>query len=281
MLIAAREFFAQELKSPQPRLEDRWFPTSCVFGLSSGVERWFRRRTGPSRPPSPSRTVGPRPPAARRLRPRAAGRAAEAPSAEREASASVGGGRGHACGGSLRSVVGAVPAEAGRRGRRAPGRRRRRLVSRRAFFRKSRSRMRRRAPGACLALARVSRERGRASNSARASSRRPSFARRSPRTARQEVVARERRLRGQRVDELEARRRTERHRDRHRAIQAPRRGTARPGRARRRAPRCAPSPSPPRYARARDRRRSRPGARTGRARRRAPRPARARRGRGG
>jgi uncharacterized membrane protein YgcG len=41
-LVAAREFFARELTSPAPRLEDRWFPYIVAFGLSSGVERWFR-----------------------------------------------------------------------------------------------------------------------------------------------------------------------------------------------------------------------------------------------
>jgi uncharacterized membrane protein YgcG len=45
-LVAAREFFARELKDPRPRLEDRWFPYIVAFGLSSGVERWFRAYGG-------------------------------------------------------------------------------------------------------------------------------------------------------------------------------------------------------------------------------------------
>jgi uncharacterized membrane protein YgcG len=57
MLIAAKEFFAQELKSPQPRLEDRWFPYIVAFGLSSGVERWFRAY-GAEQAAVASRTVG-------------------------------------------------------------------------------------------------------------------------------------------------------------------------------------------------------------------------------
>jgi uncharacterized membrane protein YgcG len=46
MLVAAREFFVRELKNPRPRLEDRWFPYIVAFGLSSGVERWFRAHGG-------------------------------------------------------------------------------------------------------------------------------------------------------------------------------------------------------------------------------------------
>ena len=119
------------------------------------------------------------------------------------------------------------------------------------------------------------------SNSPRASSRRPSFARRSPRTLGSRWYARERRLVHERVDELQAGGRPERHRHRDRAVQlhdrrrrelgqrVVERGDARPVGLRRR---CA---------RGRGTRRSRPGARTGRARRRAPRRARAPRARGG
>ncbi len=56
MLVAAREFFARELTSPRPRLEDRWFPYIVAFGLSSGVERWFRAYGGEQA--VASRTVG-------------------------------------------------------------------------------------------------------------------------------------------------------------------------------------------------------------------------------
>ena len=45
-LVAAREFFARELRTPRPRLEDGWFPYIVAFGLSSGVERWFRAYGG-------------------------------------------------------------------------------------------------------------------------------------------------------------------------------------------------------------------------------------------
>jgi len=56
------------------------------------------------------------------------------------------------------------------------------------------------------------------SNSARASSRRPSFTRRSPRT-RPEMVVLESRLGGERIDERQPFRRTEGHGDRYRAVQ--------------------------------------------------------------
>ena len=45
-LVAAREFFKRELEKPRPRLEDGWFPYIVAFGLSSGVERWFRAYGG-------------------------------------------------------------------------------------------------------------------------------------------------------------------------------------------------------------------------------------------
>ncbi|HLN57383.1 MAG TPA: hypothetical protein VK416_02425, partial [Thermoanaerobaculia bacterium] len=45
-LVAAREFFKRELEEPRPRLEDGWFPYIVAFGLSSGVERWFRAYGG-------------------------------------------------------------------------------------------------------------------------------------------------------------------------------------------------------------------------------------------
>ncbi|HKF43030.1 MAG TPA: hypothetical protein VKG01_08025, partial [Thermoanaerobaculia bacterium] len=40
-LVAAREFFIRELKSPSPRLEDAWFSYLVAFGLAGGVEKWF------------------------------------------------------------------------------------------------------------------------------------------------------------------------------------------------------------------------------------------------
>ena len=42
ILTAAREYFARELRSPSPRLEDAWFPYLVAFGLAGGVEKWFR-----------------------------------------------------------------------------------------------------------------------------------------------------------------------------------------------------------------------------------------------
>jgi uncharacterized membrane protein YgcG len=41
-LVAARRFFAGELATPHPRLEDAWFPYIVAFGLARGVEKWFR-----------------------------------------------------------------------------------------------------------------------------------------------------------------------------------------------------------------------------------------------
>jgi uncharacterized membrane protein YgcG len=41
-LLAARRFFARELATPRPRLEDAWFPYLVAFGLARGVEKWFR-----------------------------------------------------------------------------------------------------------------------------------------------------------------------------------------------------------------------------------------------
>ena len=45
-LVAAREFFARELTSPHPRLEDAWFPYIVAFGLAGGVEKWFHSYGG-------------------------------------------------------------------------------------------------------------------------------------------------------------------------------------------------------------------------------------------
>ena len=41
-LVAARRFFAGELATAHPRLEDAWFPYLVAFGLARGVEKWFR-----------------------------------------------------------------------------------------------------------------------------------------------------------------------------------------------------------------------------------------------
>ncbi len=42
-LVAARDYFAQELAKPEPQLDDRWFPYLLAFGLAPKMERWFRR----------------------------------------------------------------------------------------------------------------------------------------------------------------------------------------------------------------------------------------------
>ena len=106
-------------------------------------------------------------------------------------------------------------------------------------------------------------------NSARASSLPPEALQQVAADAREQVVAAERALVEQAVDELQPGRRAERHRDRDRAVELDDRRRARPARARRRAPRSAPSRSPPACAPARGTRRSRPAACTARARRRA------------
>ncbi|HEX4440977.1 MAG TPA: DUF2207 domain-containing protein [Thermoanaerobaculia bacterium] len=41
-LASARGFFARELSSPAPRLEDAWFPYVVALGLTSQADRWFR-----------------------------------------------------------------------------------------------------------------------------------------------------------------------------------------------------------------------------------------------
>lgn len=42
-LGAARRYFRDELKKPEPRLRDEWFPYAVAFGLGSWAERWFDR----------------------------------------------------------------------------------------------------------------------------------------------------------------------------------------------------------------------------------------------
>ena len=41
-LASARAFFAKELRRPEPRLKDEWFPYVVAFGLTSDADRWFR-----------------------------------------------------------------------------------------------------------------------------------------------------------------------------------------------------------------------------------------------
>lgn len=41
-LASARRFFLEELRRPEPRLRDEWFPYLLAFGLGPSVDRWFR-----------------------------------------------------------------------------------------------------------------------------------------------------------------------------------------------------------------------------------------------
>src|SRR5438132_6942660 len=46
-LTAARDWFARELRHPNPALDDAWFPYLLAFGLGANVDRWFRSFGGP------------------------------------------------------------------------------------------------------------------------------------------------------------------------------------------------------------------------------------------
>lgn len=41
-LASARRYFADELRSPAPRLEDEWFPYVVAFGLTAEADQWFK-----------------------------------------------------------------------------------------------------------------------------------------------------------------------------------------------------------------------------------------------
>lgn len=41
-LAAARNYFAAELRKPEPALQDAWYPYMLAFGLGSRVDRWFK-----------------------------------------------------------------------------------------------------------------------------------------------------------------------------------------------------------------------------------------------
>jgi uncharacterized membrane protein YgcG len=47
-LTAAREYFARELRRPNPALDDAWFPYLLAFGLGANVDRWFHSFGGSS-----------------------------------------------------------------------------------------------------------------------------------------------------------------------------------------------------------------------------------------
>ncbi len=40
-LTAARDYFARELRNPNPALDDAWFPYLLAFGLGANVDQWF------------------------------------------------------------------------------------------------------------------------------------------------------------------------------------------------------------------------------------------------
>jgi uncharacterized membrane protein YgcG len=41
-LAAGRAFFVRELRKPQPKLDDAWFPYLLAFGLGKHIDKWFR-----------------------------------------------------------------------------------------------------------------------------------------------------------------------------------------------------------------------------------------------
>lgn len=41
-LASAREYFARELRKPQPQLDDAWYPYLLAFGLGPQVDKWFK-----------------------------------------------------------------------------------------------------------------------------------------------------------------------------------------------------------------------------------------------
>jgi uncharacterized membrane protein YgcG len=47
-LMAARNYFVQELRKPNPALEDDWFPYVLAFGLGANADHWFRSFGGDS-----------------------------------------------------------------------------------------------------------------------------------------------------------------------------------------------------------------------------------------
>jgi hypothetical protein len=57
-LAAARNYFARELRRPQPALDDSWFPYVLAFGLGADADRWFRSFGGTSAAATPAGTLG-------------------------------------------------------------------------------------------------------------------------------------------------------------------------------------------------------------------------------
>lgn len=56
-LTAARDYFARELRRPNPALDDAWFPYLLAFGLGANADRWFRSFGGKSGVASSSRST--------------------------------------------------------------------------------------------------------------------------------------------------------------------------------------------------------------------------------
>ena len=48
-MFAARRYFIEQLRRPQPALDDAWFPYLVAFGLDNQVRRWFRAYPAPQR----------------------------------------------------------------------------------------------------------------------------------------------------------------------------------------------------------------------------------------
>lgn len=50
-MFAARRYFKEQLRSPQPALDDAWFPYLVAFGLDRQVQKWFRAHPAAQRQP--------------------------------------------------------------------------------------------------------------------------------------------------------------------------------------------------------------------------------------
>ncbi len=132
-LVAAREFFARELKNPRPRLEDRLVPLHRGLRPLLGSRALVPRVRGSAgRHDVPRGGDG----VLRRIVGFASGRLDGRWRLLRRGGSFglLGDRRGRARGGGVRSVFGRVRRRWGRRGRQLRGRRRRRLVERRALF---------------------------------------------------------------------------------------------------------------------------------------------------
>src|SRR6185503_3267475 len=49
-MVAARRYFMEQLRQPQPALDDAWFPYLLAFGLDDQVQKWFRAHPAAQRP---------------------------------------------------------------------------------------------------------------------------------------------------------------------------------------------------------------------------------------